>query len=74
MLVIFGVTDDLAHKMIVPVLYAMSKRGVLNVPVMGVASSKRSLAQLCKRVRNSIKQAGKIDNRAALDRLLSLFQ
>uniref|UniRef100_E6QU09 Glucose-6-phosphate dehydrogenase NAD-binding domain-containing protein n=1 Tax=mine drainage metagenome TaxID=410659 RepID=E6QU09_9ZZZZ len=30
-LVIFGVTGDLAHRMIFPTLYAMSKRGTLNV-------------------------------------------
>ena len=48
-LVLFGVTGDLAHKMIFPALYAMAKRGVLNVPVIGVASPKWSLAQLRKR-------------------------
>jgi glucose-6-phosphate 1-dehydrogenase len=73
-LVIFGVTGDLAHKMIFPALYAMCKRGILNVPVVGVASSKWTLAQLHKRVRDSIRQAGKIDDRAALDRLLLLLK
>ena len=38
-LVIFGVTGDLAHKMIFPALYAMAKRGALTVPVIGVAFS-----------------------------------
>ena len=33
-LVVFGVTGDLAHKMIFPALYAMVKSGVLNVPVI----------------------------------------
>jgi glucose-6-phosphate 1-dehydrogenase len=37
-LVLFGVTGDLAHKMIFPALYAMTKRGALRVPVIGVAS------------------------------------
>ncbi|MHB1236859.1 MAG: glucose-6-phosphate dehydrogenase [Gallionella sp.] len=73
-LVIFGVTGDLAHKMIFPALYAMVRRGNLNVPIVGVASSKWSLAQLRKRARDSIKQAGKIDDRDALDHLLSLFR
>jgi len=68
-LVIFGVTGDLAHKMIFPALYAICKRGVLNVPVVGVASSKWSLAQLRKQVKDSIKQAGKIEDRKALDHL-----
>ncbi|MBU1425808.1 MAG: glucose-6-phosphate dehydrogenase [Gammaproteobacteria bacterium] len=73
-LVIFGVTGDLAHKMIFPALYAMVKRGLLDVPVIGVASSKWTLAQLRKRVRDSIRQTGRIDDRAALDHLLSLLQ
>jgi glucose-6-phosphate 1-dehydrogenase len=73
-LVIFGVTGDLAHKMIFPALYAMVKRGLLDVPVVGVASSKWTLAQLRKRVRDSIRQSGKIDDRPALDRLLALLQ
>ena len=41
-LVIFGFTGDLASKKIFPALYAMVKRGVLTVPVIGVASSKWS--------------------------------
>ena len=44
-LVLFGVTGDLAHKMIFPALYALAKRGDLKVPVIGVASPKWSLAQ-----------------------------
>ena len=44
-LVLFGVTGDLAHKMIFPALYAMVKRNVLNVPVIGVAFPKWSLDQ-----------------------------
>ena len=36
-LVLFGVTGDLAHKMIFPALYALAKRGALKVPVIGVA-------------------------------------
>ena len=43
-LVVFGVTGDLAHKMIFPALYAMAKRGVLRVPVVGVAAPKWSLS------------------------------
>jgi len=73
-LVVFGVTGDLARKMVIPALYAMVKSGALNVPVIGVASSKWSLAQLRKHARDSIKQAGKIDDRKALDHLLSLLK
>src|SRR5579864_2309722 len=50
-LVLFGVTGDLAHKMIFPALYAMAKRGILDVPVVGVACSTfASLAARVKRV------------------------
>jgi len=70
-LVLFGVTGDLAHKRIFPALYAMAKRGVLAVPVVGVAGSKLSAAQLRERATRSIEQAGAIDDPKALDRLLS---
>ena len=70
-LVLFGVTGDLAHKMIFPALYAMAKRGTLKVPVIGVAFPKWSLARLRKRVTDSIKRSGGIDNQRALHDLLS---
>jgi len=73
-LVLFGVTGDLARKMIFPALYAMSKRGVLDVPVVGVASSKWSLAQLRRLATDSIRHSGGIDDRRALRHLLSLLQ
>jgi len=64
--VLFGVTGDLAHKKIFPALYAMAKRGVLDVPVVGVASSKWSLAQLRQRATDSIKACGRIDDWSAI--------
>ncbi len=73
-LVLFGVTGDLAHKMIFPALYAMVKRDELTVPVVGVAFPKWSLARLRKRVTDSIKRSGGIDHKRALHRLLSLFR
>ena len=69
-LVVFGVTGDLAHKQIFPALYAMAKRGTLEVPVVGVASSPWTLQQLRRRAEDAIVQSGRIDDRAALDRLL----
>ncbi len=72
-LVFFGVTGDLAHKMIFPALYAMAKRRALKVPVIGVAFPKWSLDRLRKRVTDSIKRSGGIDDKRALRHLLSLF-
>jgi len=73
-LVFFGVTGDLAHKMIFPSLYAMAKRGTLTVPVIGVAFPKWSLTRLRNRVTDSIKRSGGIDDRRALHRLLSMLK
>ena len=73
-LVVFGVTGDLAHKMIFPALYAMVKRGTLKVPVIGVALPKWSPERLRKRVTHSIEQSGGIDNRSAFKHLLSLLR
>ena len=73
-LVLFGVTGDLAHKMIFPALYAMVKRGNLKVPVIGVALPKWSLGRLHQRVTDSIERSGGIDNQRALRQLLSLFR
>lgn len=73
-LVLFGVTGDLAHKMILPALYAMAKHGVLNVPVVGIAAPKWSLAQLREHTTDSIKQAGMIDDRSAFNHLLDLLR
>jgi glucose-6-phosphate 1-dehydrogenase len=73
-LVIFGVTGDLAHKMIFPALYAMVKRDGLKVLVIGVALPKWSLPELHKRVSDSIKRSGGIDKPSAFRHLLSLLQ
>ncbi len=70
-LVLFGVTGDLAHKMIFPALYALAKRGALEIPVIGVASPDWSLGQLRARAKDSITRAGGVDDQHALDRLLS---
>src|ERR1041385_7677560 len=73
-LVLFGVTGDLAHKMVFPALYAMVKRGTLKVPVIGVALPKWNLARLHKRATESIERASAVDDKPALRHLLSLLK
>jgi len=73
-LVLFGVTGDLVHKKIFPALYAMAKRGVLDIPVVGVASREWSVAQLRERATDSVKAFGGAGDRRALHRLLSLLK
>ena len=73
-LVVFGATGDLAHKKILPALYAMCRRGALKVPVIGVASSKWSVEEFRARARESVEQESTDIDPRALDRLLSALQ
>jgi glucose-6-phosphate 1-dehydrogenase len=73
-LVLFGVTGDLAHKMIFPALYALVKKGALKVPVIGVAFPKWNMTRLHKRVTDSIERSGGIDNKRAFQQFLSLLK
>ncbi len=72
-LVLFGVTGDLAHKMIFPALYAMVNHGTLTVPVIGVASSPWTITELRRRATDSIKKSGVTVNQTVLKRLLALL-
>jgi glucose-6-phosphate 1-dehydrogenase len=73
-LVVFGATGDLAHKMIFPALYAMVKKGALEVPIIGVAFPKWSMERLHRRVTDSIERSGGIDNKRAFQHLHSLLK
>jgi glucose-6-phosphate 1-dehydrogenase len=72
-LVLFGITGDLAYKMTFPALYAMARQGNLKVPLIGVASSKWTIAQLHKHATESIRESGRVKDPAALRHLLSLL-
>jgi glucose-6-phosphate 1-dehydrogenase len=63
-LVLFGASGDLAYKKIFPALQAMTKRGNLDVPVVGVARSNWTLEQFRARARESIERHGGIDEPA----------
>src|ERR671928_1859817 len=67
-LVFFGATGDLAYKKIFPALQAMSKRGNLDIPIMGVAKAGWNLDQLRARARESVEKHGGLD-REAFDRM-----
>ncbi len=60
-LVFFGATGDLAYKKIFPALQAMTRRGRLDVPVIGVAKSGWTLEQLRARARESLEHHGGVD-------------
>jgi len=63
-LVIFGASGDLAYKKIFPALQAMTRRGHLDAPVVGVARSDWTLEQFRARARESVEQHGGLDEAA----------
>src|ERR1700694_5749536 len=60
-LVFFGATGDLAHKKIFPALQALTRRGELDMPVIGVARGGWTLDKLRERARDSLEQNGGVD-------------
>ena len=60
-LVFFGATGDLIYKKIFPALYAMEKRGHLQIPVIGVARSNWTPERFRARARESIEKHGSLD-------------
>jgi glucose-6-phosphate 1-dehydrogenase len=69
-LVLFGITGDLAHKMLFPALYRLVARGRVEGPVVGVASSELTEDELAARVRRSLDEAGEDVDDAVLGDLL----
>jgi glucose-6-phosphate 1-dehydrogenase len=61
--VFFGASGDLAFKKIFPALYAMTRRGHLDMPVIGVANTALTLEQFKARARDSLNHhgGGKLD-------------
>lgn len=71
-LVIFGISGDLAYKMTIPSLYRLEKRGLLEVPVLGVAGTDWGPDGLEKRARASITEnAGEPLDESVFARLLA---
>jgi glucose-6-phosphate 1-dehydrogenase len=66
-LVVFGISGDLAKKMTLNSLYLLESRGLLTVPVVGVAVDDWTDDDLRKRARESVEAAGSFDQ-ATFDR------
>ncbi len=74
-LVFFGMSGDLARKKIFPALYKMVKRGNLDVPVIGVASSQWTVQDLRDRAADSITTyGGGVDDVGAFEKLTGLMR
>jgi len=73
-LVFFGATGDLAYKKIFPALQAMSRRGHLDVPVIGVAKAGWGIEQLRERARASLAEHGGGVDAATFAKLVARLQ
>jgi glucose-6-phosphate 1-dehydrogenase len=68
--VFFGASGDLAYKKIFPALYQMTRRGHLEMPVIGVANSPWTLEQFQARARDSLNEHVKPLDEAVVGKLL----
>ena len=67
-LVIFGITGDLAKVMTFRSLYQLEARGLLDCPIVGVAADNWTVDQLIERARTSIEGTGVTIDKAVFDR------
>src|SRR3954469_20323639 len=67
-LVVFGITGDLAKVMTFRSLYRLESRGLLDCPIVGVAVDDWSVDDLRERARTSIEGTGERIDQAVFDR------
>jgi glucose-6-phosphate 1-dehydrogenase len=68
-LVIFGITGDLAKKMTFRALYRLERRNLLRVPIVGVALDDWTIEHLRDHARDSISASGEDVDEAIFERL-----
>ena len=73
-LVLFGITGDLARKMILPALYRLAQRGELAVPVIGVALTDWDDDRLREHVGDSVRAAFGAEDGGVDDAVLARLQ
>lgn len=70
-LVLFGITGDLARKQLFSALYDLTAAGKLDMPVVGVASSKWDIDELRHHARLSLEKAGDVIDEQIFSKLAS---
>jgi glucose-6-phosphate 1-dehydrogenase len=68
-LVIFGITGDLAGKMTFRALYRLERRRILHCPIVGVARNEWSAETLRNHARRAIEDAGEVVDEEVFQRL-----
>src|SRR4051795_6822209 len=72
-LVVFGITGDLAKVMTFRSLYRLERRGLLDCPIVGVAVDDWTVDDLRQRARDSIEGTGEALDKDVFDRLAARF-
>jgi glucose-6-phosphate 1-dehydrogenase len=67
-LVIFGITGDLAKKMTFRSLYRLERRRLLDCPIVGVARDERSAATLRDHARKAVEDCGEMIDEDVFER------
>ncbi len=70
-LVLFGITGDLARKLVLPALYRLVAGGELTVPIIGVALTDLDTDGLRRHVADCVRASGGVDQ-AVLEKMLGL--
>jgi glucose-6-phosphate 1-dehydrogenase len=73
-IVLFGATGDLCYRKIYPALYDLVKRGLLRVPVIGVARAGWKQQQLVEHVRKSMQEFVPKAEEEVVSRLVGLLK
>jgi glucose-6-phosphate 1-dehydrogenase len=73
-LVLFGATGDLCYRKILPALYQLVRRRLLNIPVVGVARAGWTPEQLAERVKKSVADFVKDRDEEVVQRFVSLLK
>jgi glucose-6-phosphate 1-dehydrogenase len=73
-IVLFGATGDLCYRKIYPSLYELVKRGLLRVPVIGVARAGWKQQQLVEHVRKSMQEFVPKADEEVVSRLVGLLK
>src|SRR5579859_757980 len=73
-LVLFGATGDLCYRKIYPSLYDLVRRGLLSVPVIGVARAGWSGEQFAEHVRKSLNEFVKNRDEEVVQRFVGLLK
>jgi glucose-6-phosphate 1-dehydrogenase len=73
-MVLFGATGDLCYRKIFPALYQLVRRGLLTIPVIGVARQGCDVSWLINRVRESLKAFVPDADEAVIKRFAGLLR